>query len=319
MNVLVYLPSGVHQYIICTPVLAYTYMILRKNKNSDIKMNFKLLEAQYPSLNRDEQIILVSCLSQINPKKMAADTPITLIANDFKDLASSGKTNRYRDLKSAVDKLYDRTLIIDNPDPDNPELSYTRTRWVHAIDYYEKLGKVVLYFAPKLIPYIADLEGGYRSFEKLQVSNFKSKHTFKLYKLLIQWQGKGHRELTLVDIRKIFDLGKSYDRTAELKRKVIDPAVKDINDHTNLWVGTKAERKKNLYYSQRKNGRSVVALQFTFGFKDEVDAPKNIISIDEFVRLNPELTHGKSEDEVREMMKVHKEKVVDESQHDLFS
>lgn len=292
----------------------------RKNAISDIKMDFKLLEAQYPSLTRDEQIVLISCLSDINPKGLTADTPVELVAADFKDLTTTSGGNRYRDLKKAVDKLYSRSITIDNPDPANPKLSYTRTRWVHGIDYYEGEGRLVMYFAPKLIPYIADLKTNYRSFEKLQASNFKSRHTFKLYQLLIQWQGKGQRELSVDDIRRIFELKNSYKKIAELKRKVIDPAIADINEHTNLWVGTSAERRKKQFYSQRKRGRTVVSFQFTFGFKNEQGAPKitKSLTMQQFVNQNPELTKGKSEYQVQQMMKEHKERHIDENQQDLF-
>ncbi len=292
----------------------------RKNVISDIKMDFKLLEAQYPSLNRDEQIVLIACLSQINPITLDANTPVRLSASEFKDLTTTSGGNRYRDLKSAVDKLYSRSITIENPDPDDPELTFTRTRWVHSIEYYEGQGRLVLYFAPKLIPYIADLQGNYRSFEKLQVSNFKSKHTLKLYQLLIQWQGKGQRELTLEEIRKIFGLGKSYDVVGNMKSKVIDPAIADINEHTNLWVGTTAERRKKQFYSQRKQGRRVIAFQFTFGFKDEKSQRKQnkSLTIQQYVSKNPELTKGKSESEVQKMLKEHEDKYVDENQQELF-
>ena len=292
----------------------------RKNTISDIKMDFKLLEAQYPSLNRDEQIVLIACLSQINPTTLDASTPVSLVASEFKDLTTTSGGNRYRDLKSAVDKLYSRSITIENPDPDNPKLSFTRTRWVHSIDYYEGEGRLVLYFAPKLIPYIADLQGNYRSFEKLQVSNFKSKHTLKLYQLLIQWQGRGQRELTLDEIRKIFDLGDVYQKVAELKRRVIDPAIADINEHTNLWVGTTSERRKKQFYSQRKQGRRVIAFQFTFGFKDKKSPRKQnkSLTVQQYVSQNPDLTKGKSESEVQKMLKEHEEKYVDENQQELF-
>lgn len=292
----------------------------RKNSISDIKMDFKLLEAQYPSLNRDEQIILVACLSQINPNKLTAETPVELIASDFKDLATTSGGNRYRDLKKAVDKLYSRSITINSPDPDLPELSYTRTRWVHAIDYYENQGRIVMFFAPKLIPYIADLQSSYRSFEKLQVSNFKSKHTMKLYQLLIQWQGKGHRELNLDDIHKIFELGESYKRIGFLKKRVIDPAIADINAHTNLWVGTRSERREKRFYSQRKVGRRIVAFQFSFGFKGDEGDPMTKkqakrLSLQQFSDAHPQLTYGKSTDEVADIMK-NMEK--DENQQELF-
>ena len=91
--------------------------------------------------------------------------------------------------------------------------------------------------------------------------------------MLIKWQGKGHVEKTLDDIRKIFVLGESYQRIDFLKKYVIDPAIADINEHTNLWVGTRSERREKRFYSQRKNGRRVVAFQFSFGFKGDEGRP----------------------------------------------
>jgi plasmid replication initiation protein len=297
-------------------------MVLKTAKNpvTDIKMRFDLLEAQYPSLERSEQIVLIACLSGIDPNTLTAETPVDLIASEFKDLASKGSTNRYRDLKASVKRLYNRSITIDNPDPNNPKLTQTQTRWVHAIDYYPDEGRIRLYFAPKLIPYLAKLDSKYRSYEKLKASNFSSKHTFKLYQMLIKWQGKGHVEKTLDDIRIIFALGKNYDRIDKLKKRVIDPAIADINEHTNLWVGTRSERREKRFYSQRKNGRRVVAFQFSFGFKgDEGDPmikkqPKKL-SVQQFSDANPHLTYGKNADEVIEIMK-NEEK--DDNQREMF-
>jgi plasmid replication initiation protein len=124
--------------------------------------------------------------------------------------------------------------------------------------------------------------------------------------MLIKWQRKGHVEKTLDDIRIIFALVKYYDRIDQLKKRVIDPAIADINEHTNLWVGTRSERRERRFYSQRKNGRRVVAFQFSFGFKGDEGDPMTKkqakkLSIEQFVSANPN-TVGKSHEEVLKMM-----------------
>jgi len=43
-----------------------------------------------------------------------------------------------------------------------------------------------------------------------------------------------------------FQVAEKYQRVVDLKKRVIDPAVEEINEHSNLWVR----------YGQRKSGRN---------------------------------------------------------------
>ncbi|TXK93905.1 replication protein RepB, partial [Methylococcaceae bacterium HT1] len=52
-----------------------------------------------------------------------------------------------------------------------------------------------------------------------------------------------------------------------LKRRVIEPAIAEINEHSNLWVK----------YGQRKSGRTVTHFQFQFGVKDQPKQRKKLI------------------------------------------
>ena len=52
----------------------------------------------------------------------------------------------------------------------------------------------------------------------------------------------------------------------------------------------------------RKTGKRVSHIQFEFSIK-EIAAEKKSLTIDEFVRLNPATTKGKTELEVRKLMK----------------
>ena len=79
-----------------------------------------------------------------------------------------------------------------------------------------------------------------------------------------------------------------------MKRDVVDKAIKEINQHSNLTVTC----------GLRKTGARVVAFQFAFTTKQKpVADEKKSLTIDEYVRLNPSKTKGKSELEVRKLMK----------------
>jgi plasmid replication initiation protein len=82
-------------------------------------------------------------------------------------------------------------------------------------------------------------------------------YAFRLYELLMQWQGTGKREVELDWLKQQLELDESYDRMFDLKKRVIDPAINDINANSNF----------NVSWTQRKAGRSISHLIFEFSEK----------------------------------------------------
>ena len=60
--------------------------------------------------------------------------------------------------------------------------------------------------------------------------------------------------ISLDEFRKLFQLEDKYPLFKDLNKWVIKPAVKEINDSSNLIV----------YYSTKKKGKNVIALEFDF-------------------------------------------------------
>jgi plasmid replication initiation protein len=65
-------------------------------------------------------------------------------------------------------------------------------------------------------------------------------------------------------------LDESYGRMDNFKESVLDPAIKDINTHSNYQV----------FWTQRKTGRNVTHLTFIF-FEKKPKNPKPILAIKE--------------------------------------
>jgi len=233
---------------------------LKAHKHND------LIQARYSALTMPEQLLLLAVIGQSDPRKLTAETPVELTVSAFRDLVDAKGGSSYDELKKAVKRLYNRSVIIANPDPDDPALTETETRWISSINYYKGDGRIRLYFAPKIIPYLANLNSNYTSFFIRHVANFKSKYGVRLYELLIQWRSKGSREIEIDWLRKTWQLENKYKAMKDLKKDVIAPAMKDINQHSNFWVK----------FGQRKSGRRVVAFQFTFGLKHPENKKKKL-------------------------------------------
>ena len=231
---------------------------MKEGKLTVYKAN-DLIEASYSAISLQEQLMLLACIGSVDPRELTAETRVELTVSDFAGLLDLSARGAYDDLQRAAERLFGRYLVIDQPDPKNPRLVRTRTRWVHAIDYYPGDGKVVLFFAPKVIPYLSQLKERFTKYKLQHVAQFRSTYGVRLYELLMQWQGKGSREIELDWLREKWGLEDKYKALKDLKRRVIEPAMRDINTYSNLWV--KME--------QRKRGRRVVALQFSFGLKEQ--------------------------------------------------
>ena len=224
-----------------------------------VKSN-KVVEASY-MLSLAEQRVLLACIAQIDSTAVLTEEyRFEVTASGVADLAGlENLSNTYRDLKKASEKLYERSVIIDDPDPDNPKITQRKTRWISTIDYVPGEGKVVLSFAFGIIPYLSQLSREFTKYKLKHVARFESVYSIRLYELLVQWSSLGEREIEVEWLKNQFQVGEKYSRLVNLKKRVIDPAVEEINQHSNLWVK----------YGQRKSGKTITHFQFQFGLKDK--------------------------------------------------
>ena len=217
----------------------------------------KVIEAGY-KLTLNELRVVLACIGQVQSKEELLKTDkFELSAKDFAACFDISENRAYSELKEVAKRLFNRYVIIDNPDPEQPKIKQTQTHWISSIDYIPSDGKIVLFFAPKILPYLSKLEGTFTKYELKHVGNMNSVYGMRLYELLMQWKNVGKREIEIAWLKRQFEIEDKYQAIKDLKLKVIDPAVKDINTHSNFSVS----------WEQRKTGRNVTHLIFTFAEK----------------------------------------------------
>ena len=230
-------------------------------KNLTVCKANKVIEAGY-KLSLNEQRLVLACISQVNSVEELFKTDrFELTAKEFSRLYGIEEDKAYQSLKEIAEQLFERYVIIDNPDPDEPTLKYTKTRWISSIDYIPEKGKIAVYFALRMLPYLGQLKGKFTRYKLEHIGKMTSIYAIRLYELLVQWQTVGKREVEIDWLKKQFEIEEVYDRMFDFKKRVLDPAVKDINDHSNLQVS----------WTQRKSGRRVTHLTFYFSEKEPVE------------------------------------------------
>ena len=222
-----------------------------EKENYDVVKSNALIEAAYNPGNLWEMRVLMACLSQIKGKeKLDHNRILSVSANALADITGTAAKSSYGSLRRAMTELRDKYLTIHL----TPEGAPARRRdinFVNYCDYIEAEGRVELTFSPAICPYISQLHKNFTKIMLAHVMPMKSGYGIRLYELCLQWLGD-EREFAVDDFRRIMGLENKYPEIGDLKKRVIWPAIKDINKFTNLRVR----------FGQRKHGRVVTHLQF---------------------------------------------------------
>jgi plasmid replication initiation protein len=224
----------------------------------------QVVEAGY-RLSLNEQRVILACIAQVDSKEALLVTDeFELTAKDFAMLFSVSNDRAYHALIEVTDSLFNRYVIIDNPFPDRPNAKRLKTRWISSIIYFPNEGKISLCFAKAMLPYLSELKRCFTQYKLEHIGKMTSIYAIRLYELLMQWKSTGKREIEVAWLKKQFEIEDKYSAMKDFKKYVIDPAVKDINEHSNL----------NVTWIQRKTGRNVTHLTFEFSEKPSANPDK---------------------------------------------
>ncbi|MDY7069560.1 hypothetical protein PsexTeo8_60890 (plasmid) [Pseudomonas extremaustralis] len=205
-----------------------------------VKSN-RLVEASY-RLNLVEQQIILFAISRSRDEQLglSPDKPVTIAASDFAQAFGTNETKVYGQLKEAMGDLFDRSVTIYDTDPETGKDRTVTTRWISDKAYIDGAGRIQLTFAPRVIPYITRLESEFTSYRLEKISGMSSVHAVRLYELLVQYFTIGKRELALANLRESLGLTNEYKAIKDFKKRVLDVAVVQINEHR----GCKPETQK---------------------------------------------------------------------------
>lgn len=226
------------------------------SKKLVVKSN-RIIEASY-KLTLSEQRLILMCVEQIKKGQAVSITDrFEIAAADFADRFDISTNRAYSELQSIADRLYERSVTVHNPDPEDPRIATTKTRWISSIDYIPGEGCLAITFAVKMIPYIAMLEPGFTRYSLQHVANMVSVYGIRFYEFFKCWlfgSTRGTKKISLDDLKDTLELTGKYPSIKDFKLKVLDKAMQDINECSDL--GAK--------YKTLKTGRKITHIEFEF-------------------------------------------------------
>jgi len=238
--------------------------IAMEHKNLTVCKANKVVEASY-KLTLNELRVILACIGQVDSvRELSATDEFELSAKDFAKLFAVSENRAYHALLDVTETLFNRYVAVDNPYPNRPRVKRLKMRWISSIEYLSDEAKISLCFSQKILPFLSELKHTFTPYKLEYIGKMTSVYGIRLYELLMQWQSTGKREVEIDWLKKQFQIEEGYERMFDFKKYVIDPAIKDINNYSNLQVD----------WTQRKTGRVVTHLIFEFSEKQPETAKK---------------------------------------------
>ena len=255
-------------------------------KNSLVVKDNALINASYNLELTEQRLIMLAIINaRESGQGITADSKLEIHASDYAKLFNVSADASYKALREAVNNLFNRQFSYTAEYKKTGKVGIVRSRWVSRIFYVDDLALLEITFAPDVVPLITRLEEHFTKYEAKQVDHLTSKYATRLYELLIAWREVGKvPQLELSEFRNRLGLVDSeYTAMSDFKKRVLEPSIKQINEHTDITVT----------YEQHKKGRIISGFSFKFKQKQQpkVEAKRDPNTPDFFIKMTDAQRH----------------------------
>ena len=255
-------------------------------KNSLVVKDNALINASYNLELTEQRLIMLAIINaRESGQGITADSKLEIHASDYAKLFNVSIDASYKALKEAVNNLFNRQFSYTAEYKRTGKTGVVRSRWVSRIFYVDDLALLEITFAPDVVPLVTRLEEHFTSYQAKQVAHLTSKYATRLYELLIAWREVGKvPQIEISTFRnRLGLLENEYKAMSDFKKRVLEPSIKQINEHTDITVT----------YEQHKKGRLISGFSFKLKQKQQpkIEVKHDPNTPDFFIKLSDPQRH----------------------------
>lgn len=210
----------------------------------------KLVMASY-RLSLQENRLILAAISKLDSRKIGIhpsaklnQSTVTVSALEFGKTFGISNKKAYEELRDATNNLFERKISqIDGK-------KTTKMRWVSKVVYHEGEGWAELTFSPDVLNHLTLLKNNFTSSRLSSVSGLKTTYSQRIRMMCEMFLDTGFLRISFADFREALVV--PYKSYSDVKRRVLEPALKEIRDRSDLIIECSAF----------KRGRSVHSLEF---------------------------------------------------------
>ena len=229
-------------------------LIFDLNNDISVYQSNSLAMSKYDMSSLEQKMFLI-LVATIKKEDTEFKTTIFRIV-DLAELMGVSSQMLYRDLKKVSKSLVSKSIEIKNDNGDWEVINI-----ISSAKYKSKSGTIEMKINKEAEPYLLQLQKLFTSFKLENALHLDGKYAIRIYQ-----QAKsnifagGVYTIDLEEFKNQLRLTqKSYNQFSNINLKVLTPAIKEINDKTDI----------NIYVTPEKIGRKVVALKFNAKVKKD--------------------------------------------------
>ncbi len=222
-----------------------------KQQALTVKKGNDLITASYSLTLAEQRMVLLA----IACGQGQLDGLHKVTAEQYAETYKVTRQTAYEALQAAAAQIFERRYST-REQLEGGKVRHAMKRWVSEVAYIEGGAHVEMRFAPAVLKYLDDLKSKFTAYRLEQVADLTSVHAIRLYELLMQWRSLGQTpKYELSFFRDLLGIEPNeYKEMANFKRRVLDVAINQINEHTDI----------KATYEQHKHGRKIIGFSFSF-------------------------------------------------------
>lgn len=221
-------------------------------KNSVVRKSNWLITASYKLTLNEQRLVLVA-IAKIPFDAVEIKRRVVVTAKEMLDcFPDIGEKHVYEEMEKSSENLFNRWIRIEDPN------QIEKFRWISAKLIYKKgEGRVGFSFSPEILPYLQQLKEQFTKYRLGDISSLKSIYSIRLFEMLMQFQNTTIVLIDLNNFKERLGISEKYPVFKDLRRWVIEPAVKELNQKSHF----------NITFRGVREGRAIKKLEFFFSEK----------------------------------------------------
>lgn len=220
---------------------------IKYNKDYYVIQANELVRSKQDDLSLLEAKLIRLAIAQV----LKGDTDLkTYTCNvvDLADFLKLNKQNVYRDVKELSINLMKKSIFIRDRTSKQGKENYKILHWIDYVEYRD--GEITFKLSEHLKPYLLGLEELFSKYQYGEIIKLPTTYSIKLYELLYSYANLSFRNnlennnylgfelekdeiyLSISYLRDFFNCKDKYINTGDFIKRVIKPAIEDINENT---------------------------------------------------------------------------------------
>lgn len=235
-----------------------------------------MIQKSRVELTVQEQRCVLYAISRIKPSDSVFQE-YTFELKDFYSLCGI-EDRSYTRLKQSLKKLADKSWWAEIDEKGTESV----LRWFSVLRTNKKSGKVTVKFHEDMMPFLLQLaEQGvfYTQYNMRYILPMKCQYSPRLYEVLKSYE-KNNRQwyFELEELKYVLNC-QNYERWPDFRRRAIEPAVKEINEFSDLKIGWRPIKEGNkvvrIEFFMKKKGAEEL-LETKRHIRDQLDGQLNL-------------------------------------------